>query len=179
MLQGGLSTGRTSTDNCEIVARLPELIATAISATPQSHCHVDTPFLTQFKGLASYTFPRIDVQVSGAVQSVPGPLVAANFNVPAAVVAQTLGRPPAGGAPNLQVNLVDPGSMYGERMNQVDLRVGKRLRYGRTSSLLSVDVYNVLNSNAVLLESNAYAIFRRPQAILLARFAKVSLQFDF
>jgi hypothetical protein len=77
------------------------------------------------------------------------------------------------------VNLVTPGTMYGERMNQLDLRFGKLLKFRRTRSVLSFDLYNALNSNAVLTESNAYAIFRRPQVILLARFAKVSLQFDF
>lgn len=187
LLQGGFSTGRTSMDSCEIVAKLPELIATATTATPQSYCHIDTPFLTQVKGLSSYRIPRIDVQVSGAFQSVPGPAVVGNYNVPNAVVARTLGRLPSGGAANIQVNLVKSTStapvhgerMYGERMNQLDLRFGKILRFGKTRSVVSLDLYNALNSNAVLTESNAYAIFRRPQVILLARFAKISLQFDF
>jgi hypothetical protein len=179
LLQGGISTGRTSTDNCEIVAKLPELIATQTSATPQSYCHIDTPFLTQVKGLASYVIPRIEVQVSGAFQSMPGPQVAGTQNVPAAVVAQTLGRVPSGGAANLQVNLVRPGDMFGERMNQLDLRFGKILRLARTRSVISLDLYNALNANAVLIESTAYAIFRQPQVNLLARFAKVSWQFDF
>ena len=64
-------------------------------------------------------------------------------------------------------------------MNQLDLRVGKLLKIGQTRSVISLDIYNALNSNAVLTESNAYAIFRQPQVILLARFAKISLQFDF
>jgi hypothetical protein len=179
LLQGGVSTGRTSTDNCELLTKLPELITTATSATPESYCHVDTASLTQVKALSSYTIPRVDVQVSGAFQSVAGPQVAANFNVPSAVVAQSLGRPPSGGASNIQVNLVRPGGTYGERMNQLDLRVGKVLRIARSRSVLSVDVYNALNSSAVLVESNAYAIFRRPQTILLSRFAKISWQFDF
>ena len=71
------------------------------------------------------------------------------------------------------------GVLYGDRMNQLDLRVGKLLKIGQTRSVISLDIYNALNSNAVLTESNAYAIFRQPQVILLARFAKISLQFDF
>ena len=190
LLQGGVSTGRTSTDSCQIVARLPELIAgvglvapipgaVATSATPQSYCHIDTPFLTQVKGLSSYTIPRIDVQLSGSFQSVPGPQVVGNYNAPNSVVAPSLGRPLAGGAPNVTVNLVRPALRYGERMNQLDLRFGKVLKFGQTRSVVSLDLYNALNSNAVLTESNAYAIFRQPQVILLARFAKISLQFDF
>jgi hypothetical protein len=71
------------------------------------------------------------------------------------------------------------GVQYGERMNQLDLRFGKLLKIGPTKSVISLDLYNALNSNAVLTESNAYAIFRQPQVILLARFVKISLQFDF
>ena len=190
LVQGGFSTGRTSTDSCEIVAQLPELIAgvgvvaaipgaAATSATPQQYCHVDTPFLTQIKGLGSYTIPKIDVQVSGSFQSVPGPQVVGNYNAPNAVVVPSLGRSLSGGAANVTVNLVTPGAMYGERMNQLDLRFGKILKFSRTRSVLSLDLYNALNANTVLTESNAFAIFRQPQVILLARFAKISLQFDF
>jgi hypothetical protein len=73
-VQAGVSSGRTSTDNCEIVAKLPELIATDTTALPSEYCHVDSPFLTQAKAMGSYTIPRVEVQISGAFQSNPGPL---------------------------------------------------------------------------------------------------------
>jgi len=182
LLQGGVSTGRTSTDNCAIQTQLPELIATTTTATPLSYCHVNTPFLLQGKGFGSYTIPKWNVQVSGSFQSIPGPLVAANYNAPNALVVPSLGRPLSGNSANVTVNLMTPdasAAVYGERMNQVDLRVGKILRYGRTRTSVNLDVYNVLNSSTVLQESTAYAIFRQPQVILLARFAKVTMQFDF
>jgi hypothetical protein len=160
------------------VARLPQLIATATAATPQPYCHIDTAFLTQVKALGSYTVPRIALQVSAAFQSVPGPQIAANYNAPNAVVQPSLGRP-LSGSNNVTVNLVTPGTMYGERMNQLDLRFGKILRYGRTRTAASIDVYNVFNSSAVLTESSAYAIWRTPQVILVGRFAKITVQFDF
>ena len=181
-IQGGVSSGRTSTDNCAVVAQLPELIATNVSATPISYCHVDTPFLTQVKGFGSYLIPKVDVQVSGSFQSIPGPLIAALYNAPNALVVPSLGRSLSGGSANVTVNLMTPdasGAVYGQRMNQLDLRVGKVLKYGRTRTALNLDVYNALNASTVLQESTAYAIFRQPQVILLARFAKISLQFDF
>ena len=49
-MQAGVSTGRTSTDNCEIVAKLPEIISNATTALPTGYCHMDSPFLTQVKG---------------------------------------------------------------------------------------------------------------------------------
>ncbi|MGH9239269.1 MAG: carboxypeptidase regulatory-like domain-containing protein, partial [Vicinamibacterales bacterium] len=64
--QGGTSTGRRIDDTCEIRAALPE------TATLDPYCHIEPPFLTDFKGLGSYTIPRIDVQVSGTFQSLPG-----------------------------------------------------------------------------------------------------------
>ena len=124
LLQGGLSTGRTSTDNCDLVEQLPELAA----ATPLGYCHIDTKFLTQVKFLGSYTVPRIDVQVSGSMQSVPGPEVQANFVASTALAAQSLGRPLSGSAPNVTVNIVQPGSMYGERFRATRTATGSTRR---------------------------------------------------
>ena len=125
------------------------------------------------------TLPRVDVQVSGTFQSLPGTLIFANYNAPNSVVQPSLGRALAGGSQNITVELVDPGSDYGDRINQLDLRFGKVLRFGRTRTSINVDVYNTLNSNSVLVESQAYATCRQPQQIMLARFAKVGVTFDF
>jgi len=127
----------------------------------------------------SYTIPRVDVQVTAALQSQPGPEVAAIFNAPNAAVLPSLGRPLSGGAANVPVNLVSPGSTYGERMNQLDMRIAKILRYGGMRATASVDLYNALNANPVTTQSDAFASWQRPQAILNARFAKVVIQLDF
>ena len=171
LFQGGISTGKTTTDSCDVVTKVDN---------PSSlYCHVETPFLTQVKALVTYTIPRVDVQIAGTFQSLPGPEVVANFNVPTAVAAQTLGRPLSGGAANVTVNLIEPGSMYGDRHNQFDLRFGKVLRAGTTKTALNVDLYNAFNANPVTAENPNYAAFRRPTAILPARFLKFAVQFDF
>jgi hypothetical protein len=175
LLQGGLSTGRASTDNCDLVQKLPELAA----ATPLDYCHIDTKFLTQVKFLGSYRIPRVDVQVSGSMQSVPGPEVQANFVAPSALAAQSLGRPLAGSAPNVTVNIVKPGSMYGERLNQVDLRFAKILRVMARRVSLNLDLYNALNGNAVLQQSNAFGNWQQPQGVLVGRSVKMSVQYSF
>jgi hypothetical protein len=188
--QGGTSTGRTISDDCEVRAKLPSLVTTlgtgtatnATVNTTNPYCHVDSGFLTQFRGLAAYTIPKVDVLVSAAVQSVPGQPLAANYVVSNAIVKQTLGRDLAGGAPNITVNLVTPGSLYGDRTNQVDLRLAKILKFGRTRTQVALDLYNLLNSSAVLGYNQAYILngaWLTPNSIITARFAKISAQFDF
>jgi hypothetical protein len=169
-LQGGTSTGRRVTDNCDVIIDNPSL----------RNCRAVYPFLTDIRGLAVYTVPKIDVQVSGTLQSRPGPEILANWVVPSAVVAQTLGRPLAGNAANVTVNLLDPGQMYADRITQVDFRVAKLLRFGRTRTNVGLDIYNLTNSNVPLTYNNTYgATWQRPNSILDARFVKLSAQFDF
>ena len=128
---------------------------------------------------ASYTIPRIDVLVSGLLQSVPGPEIAANYNVPNAAVVPSLGRPLSGGATNVTVNIVEPGVMFGDRLNQLDVRMGKVLHLGMGRTMLSFDVYNLLNANPVLTENSAFGRWRQPTNVLQGRLGKISLQFDF
>src|SRR2546423_1042969 len=110
-LQGGTSTGRTSTDNCEVAAKLPEMQFGApnvgdVNANvwqPAAYCHQVGHFLTQAKLIGTYLIPRLDVQVAATVQSLPGPQVIANLPATNAIVAPSLGRPLSGGAANMVV----------------------------------------------------------------------------
>jgi hypothetical protein len=174
LFQGGSSTGRQVTDNCEILTKLPEMNPVG---TP--YCKNVPNFLTQVKFIGSYTVPRVDVQMSAAFQSIPGPLVTAAYNAPNALVGPSLGRSLSGSAANVTVNLVDPGTIYGDRLNQLDLRFSKLVRVGRTRTRLNVDIYNALNSSAVLSVNNNFGAWQQPTFILLARYAKLGVQFDF
>ena len=174
--QGGSSTGRRTDDTCAIRSVLPE------TALLNPYCDQRPPFRTDFKGLGSYVIPRIDVQVSGTFQSLPGESLNANFNVPTAVVAQTLGRPLSGNLLFANVNLVGPGQVHGDRINQLDLRLGKIFRFGGYRTQISVDVYNALNANPIETYNQAFiagGAWLTPTGILTARFAKITAQFDF
>jgi len=191
MLQAGVSTGRTVTDVCDVLATAPEAITglpaqtataqIAVASTPVSgpYCHQNSGFTTQFKGFGSYTVPKIDVQASATFQSLPGPMLAANYVASNAVVAPSLGRPLSGGAANATINLVAPGDLYGDRVNQLDLRLAKILAYGRTRTSVSVDVYNLTNANPITNYNQSFASWLRPIGILQSRFAKFSVQLDF
>ena len=119
------------------------------------------------------------MQISGAFQSYPGQEVAANVIFPTAVVAPSLGRPLSNNAANTTVNVITPGTEWADRVNQLDLRFGKILRFGRTRTALNVDLYNALNTDAILTQSNEYSAWQRPLLLLPARFFKFSMTMDF
>jgi hypothetical protein len=173
MLQGGIGTGTTTTDSCEIRAALPE------SALLNPYCHVETPWLTQVKGVGVYTIPRVDVQIAGTFQSIPGDARSANYTLTSAEAARSLGRPLAGNAANVTVNLLPGGLLYSERINQLDLRFGKIVRFGRTRTNVSLDVFNALNVDTITGENSSYATLWRPTSVLQSRFFKVSAQVEF
>jgi len=174
--QGGTSTGRGVTDNCEIKAQLPEI------GPLNPYCHVEPGFLTQFRGLGAYTIPKVDVLFSATFQSVAGPQLQANYGVPNGLIVPSLGRSLSGSAPNATVNLVAPGDKYGDRTRTLDLRVGKILKFGTTRTQVSVDIYNVLNAATVLGWNQAFipgGAWLTPNSVITARFLRISGQFDF
>lgn len=98
------------------------------------------------------------------------------------MAAQSLGHPLAGATPNVSVNLIAPGEIYGDRVNEVDLRVAKVLRFGRTRTNVGFDIYNILNSNPVLTYNNAFipnGNWLVPTSVLQSRFLKFSASIDF
>ena len=178
-MQGGTSTGRLSFDQCEPRETVPE------SAPTNPWCHQVEPFMTTFKGVASYIVPRVDVNVSGTFSSRPGVALSANVIYTNADMTNparaTLGRPlVATAAGNVTVNVLEPNTMFGDRIDQLDLRLGKILRFGRTRTNLNLDIVNVLNSNDNLAYSAVFgATWPAPSSVLTARLFRLSAQFDF
>ena len=185
LLQGGTSTQRRSTDTCGVVTQVaaappPERGGTPPPYNPTTQfCDVQGSWLTQLKFLSSYTIPKIDLRISASLQNIPGPEVLADFTATNAIVSPSLGRPLSGGTANVVIPLVEPRSMYGERMTQLDLRFGKILRLGQARANVGVDIYNALNGNAVLEQTNAFGSWQQPTSILTARFAKLVFQLNF
>ena len=193
-LVGGTSTGQTVADNCDVRAHLPELATTTTgtstfgaglansAVTPVSpYCHVAYGVLTQLRGLSAYLVPKIDVLVSATFQSKPGAQLAANYAAPNSVVAPSLGRDLSGDAPNVTVNLVAPGTMYGDRINQFDMRIAKALKLGRSRTQIALDIYNAFNSSAVLTYNSTFVpggTWLQPLTILTPRFLKITAEID-
>ena len=121
----------------------------------------------------------MDVLLGAVFQNLPGPQVIANYNAPNALVAPTLGRSLSGGAANVTVNLVEPGTMYGDRSTRLDLRFSKLLRFSGTRMSLNVDLFNSLNSSVVTVENANFAVWRQPNEVMMARFIRLGVQLDF
>jgi hypothetical protein len=125
--------------------------------------------------------------VSGTFRSDKGSPLAANMVFTSGQT--TLGRAFANNAPNVTVNLVEPGTLYGDRVNEIDMRFAKILRFGRTRTNVGFDIYNILNSHPILTYNQAFnptintanpsANWLAPQSTLQPRFVKFSAQIDF
>ena len=72
-----------------------------------------------------------------------------------------------------------PGTLYGDRLNQLDLRFAKILKFAKTRTSVNFDLYNALNASPVTSQNNNYAAWLVPLSILDARLFKFSVQFDF
>ena len=92
-----------------------------------------------------------------------------------------LGRLPAGGVATgtTNVNLIQPGGTYGPRFNQIDMRLGKVLRFANRKAVVSLDIFNILNADTISAASATYTTWLAPTTVVAPRLMKVSVTFDF
>ena len=183
VLQGGFNTGTNTNDYCDIRSLIPEWTVVLAQSPTNPWCDTSSGWVSRVTALGSYVIPKVDVQVSGTLRSDQGAPLAANWTAPNSATVG-LNRPFAGlGSQTITVNLIEPGTLYGERVNQIDMRFAKILRFGRTRTTVGFDVYNLTNSNAVLTYNQIFSptttTWLRPNSVLQARFAKISAQVDF
>jgi len=211
-LQGGTSTGRGVNDTCDsLVGRfgrpsapilpMPPLNVQTIPAAGivdgQRSCDVAEPWLTSVRGLGSYTVPKVDVLVSAIFRSqanaqpgminvgTNGASRSATYRMTAAQFLAATGRPLAPGLATQDVDLLLPGAVYGDRINVVDMRFAKVLRFGKSKANVGLDVYNLFNANTPTTYETVYdpatngARWMQPTAVLLPRFMRFNVQLDF
>jgi hypothetical protein len=186
VLQGGFNTAKTLVDFCDVHAALPELTILFVTGPTNPYCKTNTGFVTRFTALGSYTVPKIDVQIAGTMRSDQGDSLAANWSALNSQIQPSLGRPLSNSAPTATINLIEPGTLYGDRVNEVDLRFAKILRFGRIRANVGVDIYNIANRAPVLTYNQAFVPptatsigWLTPNSVLQPRFYKVSAQIDF
>jgi hypothetical protein len=193
-VQLGTSTGRGVRDNCAVTQALPELLG----SSRVDSCDVTEAWATSFRGLASYTVPKVDVLVSASMRSISttpgggvatnGLSLAANYVVPNTVIQEALGRLPANAtaAQTTTVNLLRPGELYSlDRVNLVDMRFAKIFRFGGRRTDVGIDLYNLFNSNVTTSYQQTYeyrtngAAWLNPTAIAAPRLARFHVTLNF
>jgi hypothetical protein len=143
------------------------------------NCQVDVPYQSRIKINGSYTFPY-GIQVAAVTQSNPGANYSANRAYSLAEIQPSLGRPLAGGVANVVIPLVKPLSLFGPRINQVDLRATKIFRVGQQRIQANFDAYNAFNSNVPVTIFGTYnARWGQATQVLDGRLLKFSAQLDF
>jgi hypothetical protein len=101
--------------------------------------------------------------------SCPAPCPAGQAILPTALFGQS----------SMTIALVDGDTVYTERINQLDLRAAKTVRYGRISITPSLEVFNVNNSDAIISYVTTNALspsFLRPNSIMQGRMIGVNVQ---
>ncbi len=182
VVSGGVSVGRERTNNCYALSDLSLTSALpATAAKTEAFCDVRPPFQPNVKFLAVYPWPW-NIQTAATFQSLAGPQITATYAATSAQIAPSLGRNLSSGASGTAtVDLIAPGTMYSDRIYQVDFRLSKTLTAARARRLqVNLDVYNTLNSSAVLALNTTYgSAWQRPTTVLQGRLVKFSAQFDF
>ncbi len=127
---------------------------------------------------------RWGLQGAAVFQNLPPLNYAALTTYSSAQVAASLGRPLAGGTRTVTVDMLQPYSTYLDgRINQLDLRLSKKWKTGRTGIQLNSDLYNAMNASPVLNINSTYGTngvgWLKPSQVLDARLFKMGVQVDF
>ena len=188
LLQGGMNIGRAETDRCGLAVNVPETqfaqnAPGANAVVPWGpvgleDCATKQNWLTQLKLIGSYTLPY-DVQVAATYQDQPGPERFARVAFTAAQIAAVLGRPAVLGQQT--VNVLTPGTVFGDRFRQFDLRFTKIFRGPNNLRFRGMfDLYNLFNANTAVQEEPGFGTaLWQPQVIMPGRLAKFGFQLDF
>jgi len=160
-LGGSVDTGRISEDNCFVVDSPQNLL----------NCRIVAPFKanTQIKAYWSVPLPAGFI-VSGVLQNVSGVPYEANWAVPNAQIAPSLGRNLAACGSQVVcsatalVPLIEPQTQFESRRTVLDLRLTKSFTLSPKMRLrANLDAYNLTNDGSVVLNNHNYGAFwRRP-----------------
>ncbi len=132
----------------------------------------DMPFTNEFKLAGNYVLPY-GMDVGAVVQSYPG------------LERVITWQPAANLFPNGQrtqaqtIILNQPGSLFLERWNQVDINIRKNFRYGNNKvHTFQFDIFNVFNNNSIRSTTDTVGTsLGQVTAIMPGRFPRVAYQF--
>src|SRR4029453_5504547 len=216
--QGGTGTSRTQRDTCNSQLDPPSVRGRE-GAEYRAGCLSLQPWRTTVRGSITYVVPKIDVLVSSVFQSLPGAEQTAQFSYSKEQVTWASGNasratlpcpPPPPGAPSpgvgwfiaargggfgattttVPVQLLLSNELYGERVTTFDVKLAKNIRFSGRRLNLGVDVYNVVNSDAITSYNSNFVIdnpateanentWLQPMGLVSPRFVRLQIQLNF
>jgi hypothetical protein len=175
-LQGGTSSGLTRARTCDVT----DPNGNATYPNSLRFCdeyQFDIPWRTNFKLSGAYPLPY-GVRLSAVFQSSAGDQVIQNYVVTAAAFRTMTGVTLNQASVNVRP-LSEPGSIYYERINQLDFTVAKQFRVGSWRVTPDVSFFNLLNANPVYSQTLAWPLVGNPLRILDGRLVRFGVQARF
>lgn len=81
---------------------------------------------------------------------------------------------------SINVDVAEPRSVYGDRLNRVDLRLTKLASFGQVRAKAYIDFFNVLNAAPILGYNTTFGPrWQSPTNVLDGRVIQVGAQLDF
>ena len=151
LLEGGVSAGKTMTDDCDVVAKLDN---------PTTLCIVTSRRRSSSTAgwMASHRLPW-RARIAATFESSPG--LGDGSGISATYLYSELpglGRVTSAASGVTSVNLIPPGTRLGDRVNQINLRLARPFGIGHGEVEIRLDVYNALNAGTVLTWNNTYGL---------------------
>ena len=146
-------------------------------------CDASYPFLSQYKLSGTYPLPY-GFRLSGLFQSVPGTQSARDAGNVGKDISEiySIGRAIAPGLTQTTVTLSlnEPGTVFLNRVNQLDFAVSRDFKTGRVTVRPQVDIFNALNNNAVTQANANYGpSLLVPQSVLNPRLVRLNVRVSF
>jgi hypothetical protein len=130
----------------------------------------DIPFVHEFKLAGNYSIPY-GIDIGAVLQSYAG--------LERVVTWQPAANLYPGGRTQAQtIVLTEPGSLYGERWDQLDVNFKKNIRNGNKVHTFQLDVFNVFNNNSIRTMTDTVGTsLGQVTAIMPGRFPRLAYQF--
>jgi hypothetical protein len=170
---GGITTDRRATKSCD----------ERDNPNGLRFCDAIPPFRTTFKLSGAYQLPY-EFQLSGTFMAVPGASVNANYTVTGALAGRPIIGSTAGGT-TINVNLVQPNTVFLDYRKTFDLRVARTFRVDRYRVQPFADIFNVANFGTVTRVNETFGAnpatnpWLSPLAIQDGRYLRFGVQMSF
>ncbi len=133
----------------------------------------DYPFIQEVKFAGNYSFPY-SIDVGAVMQSYGGQERVITW-------APEQARFPNNQRTQAQTFILSPpGSVFYDRWNQLDINVKKNIRHNNNVLTFQIDIFNVLNANAIRAANNSVgASLGNATTIMTGRFPRLAVNYKF